>query len=339
MTATSFVRRAAIAAATLTLATLAPAVSAFAVGGPPRVTTGGVSHARATSALLAGIVNPNGSATSYFFQYGPTIAYGHQSVPTAVGSGVAPVKVGQTVFGLLSGYHYRIVAVSAAGTSFGRDKIYSGTALRPKFAIESSKQPPTVYGGTFLLRGTLTGGALQRVTAQSSPFPYLTPFVDVGPPVLTNAAGAFTIPITNLTKSTQVRVKSNDARPVISPTVNVRVAVRVTLKVRTSSRRGLVRLYGTITPARVGATVLFQVEKAVRPRADSEEETESRFVTQSRTLSRRANRRLSRFSRVVTIRKSGRYRAYVLLRNGALVSGASSTVTLHAAAGAVRNGS
>jgi hypothetical protein len=336
MTRTSFAGRATLAVTALVAAlAIAPfAVSALAVEttGPPHAATGGVSHVRGTSAVLEGTVNPNGLETTYFFQYGPTVGYGHQTPVTSVGKGTTNVKVGQTVVGFIAGYHYRIVATNSKGTKLGSDRIYSATKGRLKFAMESNKQAaPTPYGGTFVLRGTLTGGPLHVIAAQSSPFPYLTAFTDVGTPLLTNAAGSFAIPIPNLKQSTQLRVRTSDARPLFSAIVNVHVAVRVTLKVRSSARKGLYRLYGTVTPAKVGATVLFQVEKAVRPRAKSEEESETRFVTQERTIVKRATRTFSRFSQVLTIHKGGHYRAYVVLRTGPLVSGASSSVTLHAA--------
>jgi hypothetical protein len=332
MTARSFVSRAAIASTVFALAALLSAVAALAAVRVPRVATGSVSHVRGSSAELAGSVNPNGSPTTYFFQYGPTLAYGHQSAPTAVGAGTTSVKVGQAVTGFLPGYHYRIVATNAVGSAVGHDKLYSISKGRLRFALERTKPAPTPYGGTFLLRGTLTGGALHTVLAQSSPFPFLSPFVNVGLPILTNAAGAFAIPITNLKQSTQLRVTTTDARPLISPIVEVHVSVRVTLKVRFSSHKGLVRLYGTVTPARVGATVLFQVLRPVRPRPKSEEETESRFTTQSKATVKRATRSFSRFSHVFTVRRGGQYRAYVQLRSGGpLASGFSSTVTLHAA--------
>jgi hypothetical protein len=336
MTRTSFARRAMLAATALVtaLAIAAFAVSALAAEttSAPRAATGTVGHVRGTSAVLQGSVNPNGLETTYFFQYGPTVAYGHQTPVTSVGKGTTTVKVGQTVVGFIPGYHYRIVATNSKGTKPGRDRTYSTTSGRLKFAIEKSKQvAPTPYGGTFVLRGTLTGGPLHSIAAQSSPFPYLTAFTDVGTPLLTNAAGSFAIPIPNLKVSTQLRVRTSDARPLFSPVVSARVAVRVTLKVRSSAHKGLYRLYGTVTPAKVGATVLLQVERAVRPRAKSEEESETRFATQERTIVKRATRTFSRFSKVLTVRKGGHYRAYVVLRTGPLVSGASPSVTLHAA--------
>lgn len=338
MTAGSFVRRAALVCTALALACLAFAVSALAVNKAPHAATGGVNHVRGSSAVLEGSVNPNGLETTYYFQYGPTLAYGHQSAPTAVGKGTTNVKVGQTVTGFAVGDHYRIVASNAVGPGIGRDRVYSVAKGRLKFAIESAKQAPTPYGGTFILRGTLTGGALHPVIAQTSPYPYLTPFVDIAPPFVTNAAGAFAIPIANLKQSTQLRARTNDARPLFSSIVTAHIAVRVTLKVRTSSRKGLVRLYGTVTPSKIGATVLFQVEKAVRPRPKSEEESETRFATQGKTTTKRAARTFSRFSQVLTIRRGGRYRAFVVLHSGPLVSGASTSVTLHAAPGTAPKG-
>ncbi len=55
-----------------------------------------------------------------------------------------------------------------------------------------------------------------------------------------------------------------------------------------------------------------------------------RYSAQAFTTVKRATRSFSRFSQVVTVRKAGRYRAYVVLPTGALVSGASSSVTLRA---------
>ena len=49
-------------------------------GVQPKVSTGGRRAGRAyASATLTGSVNPNGSDTSYYFQYGPTRAYGGQT--------------------------------------------------------------------------------------------------------------------------------------------------------------------------------------------------------------------------------------------------------------------
>src|ERR1700719_2481888 len=118
MTAPSFARRAVPGATIATIAVLAIAAAAHAANKPvPRVVTGSVNHVRGSSAVLEGSVNPHGLETSYFFQYGPTVASGFQTRTVVVGKGTKAVKVGQTVSSLPPGAHYRIVATNAAGTS------------------------------------------------------------------------------------------------------------------------------------------------------------------------------------------------------------------------------
>ncbi len=182
----------------LALAQSAPAASQT---GAPTVSTGRVNDVRGTSAALLGTVNPHGLPTTYVFQYGPSISYGSQTPSISVGAGQNPVRVSQTVANLPLGSHYRIVAANSAGTRAGHDQSYTSVKRKLKFAMEDTKQlAPTPYGGTFVLQGTLTGvgGALQTISLQSSPYPYLTAFVNVGSALTTNAAGAFAIPVQRL---------------------------------------------------------------------------------------------------------------------------------------------
>ena len=76
-----------------------------------------------TSAVLAAGVYPNGLPTSYFWQYGPTNAYGQQTPSMNIGSGTAPVPTTDTLSSLLCStyYHYRLVAQNSLGTSYGYD--------------------------------------------------------------------------------------------------------------------------------------------------------------------------------------------------------------------------
>jgi hypothetical protein len=299
--------------------------------GPPTATTGKVNHVRGSSATLNATIQPQGLATTYYFQYGPTVAYGTQTTAAALSAGYSRIKVGQAVVGLRLGEHYRIVATNAAGSSFGRDRTYATKSAALKFSLPKSKGvPPTTYGGTYVLRGTLTGvgSAFHRITLQASTYPYLAPFASVGLPVTTGATGAFALRVTRMTTSTQFRVVTLDPRPLLSPVITAHVAVKVTLKVRSSARKGFVRLYGTVTPAEVGVHVAFQVLKAVRP---GRSERETAFATQFSTTTKRATHSMSRFSLITSVRRRGHYRAYVQLHKGPLASGASSTVLLNAA--------
>ncbi|MDX6665387.1 MAG: hypothetical protein QOG68_1593 [Solirubrobacteraceae bacterium] len=65
-----------------------------------------------TYALISGSVNPKGSATSYFFQWGTTTDYGQTTPVTSASNGTADVPVDVSLDGLAPAttYHYRIVA-------------------------------------------------------------------------------------------------------------------------------------------------------------------------------------------------------------------------------------
>ncbi len=76
----------------------------------PAVVTGGTSSRTNTSAVLDGTVNPNGSSTTYYFQWGLTTGYGATSKPASAGNGTTTVAVKTTAAGLTPGttYHYRL---------------------------------------------------------------------------------------------------------------------------------------------------------------------------------------------------------------------------------------
>jgi hypothetical protein len=329
----------------------------------PRASTGGATQGSASSAVLNGAVNPHLLETTYYFEYGPTVAYGSQTATASLAAGDAAIKVHQAVARLAKGYHYRLVATNADGTKYGRDRVFA-----PKTKTVASKfnlpkfYTATPFGGAFNLSGTLTGtgNAGRSVVLQASPYPYRTPFVNVGSPVTTSAAGGFSFHVVKLSIATRFRVATVGPPLLHSPVVPEQVAVRVTLKARHRGHTGLVRLYGTVTPAEAGARVFFQLQKSASahtaPRAErpikleksggekseeAEERAEERreapkFSTKFSTVVKHGTRSVSRFSAVVRIRHTGRYRAFVQVRPGPLASGHSSTVLLHAAPGKKR---
>jgi hypothetical protein len=93
---------------------------------PPSATTGVATNVQQFQATLNGEVNPEGSDTHYYFQYGPTASYGFD-VPASpgndAGSGTTSVGASATASGLHANttYHYRLVASNANGTSYGAD--------------------------------------------------------------------------------------------------------------------------------------------------------------------------------------------------------------------------
>jgi PKD repeat protein/lysophospholipase L1-like esterase len=109
------------------------------LGCPPLVTTLAATSVTATSATLNGNVNPEGSDTSYHFEYGPTASYGSQTPAAGVGSGSGFAPVSAAVLGLSSGmtYHYRVVASNHAGTTYGGDQTFTALSLPDVSVVES----------------------------------------------------------------------------------------------------------------------------------------------------------------------------------------------------------
>ena len=129
------------------------ATGVAAASSSPSVVTGGHSAVRQTSAALAGTVNPNGSAATYFFRWGLTNAYGVNGAPRKAGAGTKPVTATTTATGLIPGtpYHYQLVALNKYGISVGADHTFT-TAGHPPPVVATG--PAAQIGASF---ATFTG--------------------------------------------------------------------------------------------------------------------------------------------------------------------------------------
>ncbi len=119
----------------------------FASG--PTATTGSATGVAETEATLHGIVNPEGTETKYYFEYGTTESYGSKTAETSVGSGTSNVAVSKTITGLTSNtkYHYRIVATNSNGTTDGADQVF--TTIHWSFQeppLLGNKEEGLIYG-------------------------------------------------------------------------------------------------------------------------------------------------------------------------------------------------
>ena len=83
------------------------------------------------SAYLNGQVNPRGVATTAWFEWGVSTAYGNALPAQDVGSSDAEIAFKQALFPLQSGttYHYRVVARDAFGTAHGSDLSFTTPTL------------------------------------------------------------------------------------------------------------------------------------------------------------------------------------------------------------------
>jgi hypothetical protein len=298
------------------LVLLALALPAGALGlSPPTVVTGAAHTVSYGSATLTGSVDPHASNTTYYFQYGPTKAYGAQTALADAGAGAAAVPVSVPVTGLqpLTVYHYRLVAVNATGAATGVDRAF--TTAKVPLSLQILVSPnPTVFGSTTTVQGTLsgTGNGGRAVVLQQTPFPYTAPFADVGNPELTTATGSFSFPIIDLAQATQFRVITTTNPPVVSPVAIEGVAVRISAHVGRTRRRHHARIYGTVTPAIDGMEVAVMRVSG------------GRNVLVAGTVLRHLSATSSRFSRTIPVKRHALYRVFVRVTNGAQTSNYSS---------------
>lgn len=123
---------------------LTAAASAIAATAPS-ATTGPVTAVGPTTATVSGAVNPNGTATTWYVEYGTSTNYGSKTSATSAGAGTTSSSVTANLGGLTAGttYHYRLVAQSTAGTSHGNDGI-----------LQTSSTPVAVTGGASSITST-----------------------------------------------------------------------------------------------------------------------------------------------------------------------------------------
>ena len=91
----------------------------------PTVTPEAATAIKDTEATLKGSVNPNGEATTYWFEYGTSTAYDHETTHTSTGTTSGSKSA--TVTGLSANtlYHFRMVAENGIGKTEGGDRTFT----------------------------------------------------------------------------------------------------------------------------------------------------------------------------------------------------------------------
>ncbi|MBF0231167.1 MAG: hypothetical protein HQK63_16485 [Desulfamplus sp.] len=157
---------------------------------PPTVQTKTANSVTATSATINGTVNPNGSATSYYFQYGTSTNYGSVTATADAGSGSTDKTVSANLTGLTANttYHFRLVAKNSAGTTNGSDQTFKTLenglteGLEPPDGISvvddtSTPSDAPVYMGNIVTTGNVP--TLNGMMELSVDFPAYSKPVDI----------------------------------------------------------------------------------------------------------------------------------------------------------------
>lgn len=134
----------------------------------PTATTNAATSVTGTGATLNATVNPQGSATTAYFEWGTITSYGNTTAWQEIGNGTTDVAVSAVLTGLTTGttYHYRIVAYNAHGLTTGVDgtvtasdspmTLATGLNIPCGIAVDSN--------GVYWTENAATGGSVKKIS-------------------------------------------------------------------------------------------------------------------------------------------------------------------------------
>jgi hypothetical protein len=312
-------RRAALLAATVLLAVAGTTGVAMAV--VPTVAPLAPANVTVATATLRGTVNPRRLATTYFFQYGPTAAYGAQTAAGSAGAGAAGVTVTAAAGALVAAttYHFRLVARNASGTAVTPDRTFR-TPAQPLSVVLVAAPNPVPFGSIFSITGTATGaGAAGRpVQIQRREFPFAGAFANFGAAQTTDARGRFGVAIAVLPFTTQFRAVVTDRPGVISPVLAVGALPIVGTRVSATRvrRGGRVHFSGTVRPSEPGRGIAIQKRR------------NGRWITVAGTVERAGGAGFATYGKTVRVRRGGLFRVFLGTGSGATVPSAGRTIRI-----------
>lgn len=108
---------------------------------PPGAWTKEAFGIESSEAVLVGYVKPSGRpSTTYWFQWGRTRSYGHREPEVTEdqmfdGEPRREVMQGLSCLRQKTTYHFRIVAQSGSGTTYGRDKTFTTTRRHAPYGL------------------------------------------------------------------------------------------------------------------------------------------------------------------------------------------------------------
>lgn len=163
-------------------------------GSAPVTRTDAATSILRTSATLAGRVTPNGSDTSYWFEYGQSASLGNTTAFNSAGAGTAPVNESAAISNLLPAtkYYFRMNAQNQFGTVIGATLTFvtngpaaaSAPSANTSAATKVASTTATLNGsvnpngdstsywfeyGTDSLLSSLLGATVHKVILSSAP--------------------------------------------------------------------------------------------------------------------------------------------------------------------------
>ncbi|MFH0889258.1 MAG: formylglycine-generating enzyme family protein [Planctomycetota bacterium] len=112
----------------------------FTTSLPPICATNPATNITSNSAQLNGTVNPNGTATTAYFNYGLTTSYTVTTTSQTLGNGVFSLAVSATVSSLTlsAEYNFRVVGTNSFGTTYGTNLTFAPIAPAPTCSTQGA---------------------------------------------------------------------------------------------------------------------------------------------------------------------------------------------------------
>jgi len=132
---------------------------------PPSAVTMHATDVSGSGAVLNATINPNGSETTVYFEWGLDTNYGNITEEQVIEGNAGSVSVSAFISNLMTTttYHYRVVATNAYGTIYGEDVsfitsggTYLGSTTISEDTIWTYEESPYVVSGTIRVYATLT---------------------------------------------------------------------------------------------------------------------------------------------------------------------------------------
>lgn len=151
------------------------------VGGDRRLTTTGHPPAGVLTgppfavgrdfAVVTGWINPEGQATTYQFQYGPTPGYGLQTFAQSLPASSTVQQVHQTIGGLAPGttFHYRLIAAHGSSVvTYGQDATFTTfPSSRPRSVLHAHTVPRQAVNTPYIFTTTGTVGLPRSIPSNA----------------------------------------------------------------------------------------------------------------------------------------------------------------------------
>jgi hypothetical protein len=138
----------------------------------PAVTTLAATNLAGDGATLNGSANPNGGATTAWFEWGTTSALGNSTAKHLLGSGSSALSYTASINGLTSNstYYFRMDASNSAGTSYGSILNFTTATTLPAPALLTPQNGATNFSTTPTFTWTSVAGATSyRIMVATTP--------------------------------------------------------------------------------------------------------------------------------------------------------------------------